>query len=131
MTLMLLLNFNVLLGQTNVNLPLRGNADSLVVVNIELIKKANLKLAERNYLEELTNQQAELIFDLEELVELKNEQIKGISVNNYQLQKDNENLNNLNNSLQKSLDKSKKVNWILGGVAGTAIIITVLNILIK
>lgn len=131
MTLMLLLSLNVLFGQNNVNFPLRGGTDSLVVVDINLIKEANIKLVERNYYKNLSAVQEELIFDYVNLIEQKNEQIKGISVINYQLQKDNQDIKDINESLEKKLNNSKTLNYILTGTTATAIVITILSIIIK
>ena len=125
MILTLLLSSKSLWSQTN------EQKDSLVVVSIELIKEANLKLAEGKYYKNLANEQQELIFDLEELNYAKNEKIKGLETNMYKLYDENKQYKDINSYLEHSLNKSKKTNYILGGIALTTTIITVLSIIIQ
>ena len=125
MILTLLLSSKSLWSQTN------EQKDSLVVVSIELIKEANLKLAEGKYYKNLADKQQELIFDLEELNYAKSEKIKGLETNMYKLYDENKQYKDINNYLEHSLNKSKKTNYILGGIALTTTIITVLSIIIQ
>ena len=125
MILTLLLSSKSLWSQTN------EQKDSLVVVSIELIKEANIKLAEGKYYKNLADKQQELIFDLEELNYAKSEKIKGLETNMYKLYDENKQYKDINNYLEHSLNKSKKTNYILGGVALTTTIITVLSIIIQ
>ena len=121
----LLLSSKSLWSQTN------EQKDSLVVVPIELIKEANLKLAEGKYYKDLANKQEELIFDLEELNYSKSEKIKGLETNMFKLYDENKQYKDVNAYLENSLNKSKKVNYILGSVALTTTIIAVLSIIIQ
>lgn len=121
MILMLLISSKNLFAQT----------DSLIVVPIELIKEANIKLAERNYYKELSEKQDELIFDLEELNYTKTEQIKSLANDNYTLYTKNKQYENINKSLEKSLKQSRTCNYIFGGVAITSTIIAILSIVIQ
>ena len=125
MILTLLLSSKSLWSQTN------EQKDSLVVVSIELIKEANLKLAEGKYYKNLADKQQELIFDLEELNYAKNEKIKGLETNMYKLYDENKQYKDINSYLEHSLNKSKKANYILGSVALTTTIIAVLSIIIQ
>ena len=125
MILTLLLSSKSLWSQTN------EQKDSLVVVSIELIKEANIKLAEGKYYKNLADKQQELIFDLEELNYAKSEKIKGLETNMYKLYDENKQYKDINSYLEHSLNKSKKTNYILGGVALTTTIITVLSIIIQ
>ena len=125
MILTLLLSSKSLWSQTN------EQKDSLVVVSIELIKEANLKLAEGKYYKNLADKQQELIFDLEELNYSKNEKIKGLETNMYKLYDENKQYKDINSYLEHSLNKSKKANYILGSVALTTTIIAVLSIIIQ
>ena len=125
MILTLLLSSKSLWSQTN------EQKDSLVVVSIELIKEANIKLAEGKYYKNLADKQQELIFDLEELNYAKSEKIKGLETNMYKLYDENKQYKDINNYLEHSLNKSKKTNYILGGIALTTTIITVLSIIIQ
>ena len=125
MILTLLLSSKSLWSQTN------EQKDSLVVVSIELIKEANIKLAEGKYYKNLADKQQELIFDLEELNYAKSEKIKGLETNMYKLYDENKQYKDINNYLEHSLNKSKKANYILGSVALTTTIIAVLSIIIQ
>lgn len=125
MILTLLLSSKSLWSQTN------NQKDSLVVVSIELIKEANLKLAEGKYYKDLADKQQELIFDLEELNYAKSEKIKGLETNMYKLYDENKQYKDINSYLEHSLNKSKKANYILGSVALTTTIIAVLSIIIQ
>ena len=125
MILTLLLSSKSLWSQTN------EQKDSLVVVSIELIKEANIKLAEGKYYKNLADKQQELIFDLEELNYAKNEKIKGLETNMYKLYDENKQYKDINSYLEHSLNKSKKANYILGSVALTTTIIAVLSIIIQ
>ncbi len=125
MILTLLLSSKSLWSQTN------EQKDSLVVVSIELIKEANLKLAEGKYYKNLADKQQELIFDLEELNYAKSEKIKGLETNMYKLYDENKQYKDINSYLEHSLNKSKKANYILGSVALTTTIIAVLSIIIQ
>ena len=60
----------------------KENADSLVVVPLELIQQANIKLAEGKYYKELSEKQFELLFDLEELSDSQGEKIKSLETEN-------------------------------------------------
>ena len=125
MILTLLLSSKSLWSQTN------EQKDSLVVVSIELIKEANIKLAEGKYYKNLADKQQELIFDLEELNYAKSEKIKGLETNMYKLYDENKQYKDINSYLEHSLNKSKKANYILGSVALTTTIIAVLSIIIQ
>ena len=109
----------------------KESADSLVVVPLELIQEANLKLAEGKYYKELSEKQSELIFDLEELNYSKGEKIKSLEVDNYNLNSLNNDYKVLNESLSKKLKKNKNFNYILGGVTVTSIVVTVLSFVVK
>ena len=88
----------------------KENADSLVVVPLELIQQANIKLAERKYYKEISEKQSELIFDLEELNYTKTEQIKSLANDNYTLYTKNKEYEDINKSL---------VTCFLGGISNT------------
>ena len=103
MILTLLLSSKSLWSQTN------EQKDSLVVVSIELIKEANLKLAEGKYYKNLADKQQELIFDLEELNYSKSEKIKGLETNMYKLYDENKQYKDINSYLEHSLNKVKKL----------------------
>ena len=125
MILTLLLSSKNLWSQTN------EQKDSLVVVSIELIKEANIKLAERKYYKEISEKQSELIFDLEELNYTKTEQIKSLANDNYTLYTKNKQYEDINKSLEKSLARQKTYNYILCGISTATVVALVVKFVVK
>ena len=109
----------------------KENADSLVVVPLELIQQANIKLAERKYYKEISEKQSELIFDLEELNYTKTEQIKSLANDNYTLVTKNKKYEEINKSLEKSLARQKTYNYILCGISTATVVALVVKFVVK
>ena len=109
----------------------KENADSLVVVPLELIQQANIKLAERKYYKEISEKQSELIFDLEELNYTKTEQIKSLANDNYTLVTKNKKYEEINKSLEKSLARQKTYNYILCGISTATVVALVVKFIVK
>lgn len=109
----------------------KENADSLVVVPLELIQEANIKLAEGKYYKELSEKQFELLFDLEELNYAKTEQIKKLSNDNYNLSNKNKEYEDINKSLEKSLSKQKTYNYVLCGISTATIVGLVIKMILQ
>lgn len=109
----------------------KENADSLVVVPLELIQQANIKLAERKYYKEISEKQSELIFDLEELNYTKTEQIKSLANDNYTLYTKNKQYEDINKSLEKSLARQKTYNYILCGISTATVVALVVKFVVK
>lgn len=109
----------------------KENADSLVVVPLELIQQANIKLAEGKYYKELSEKQFELLFDLEELNYAKAEQIKKLSNDNYNLSTKNKEYEDINKSLEKSLSKQKTYNYVLCGISTATIVGLVIKMILQ
>ena len=128
--IVLLLNcLKVLSMNDNDTIPLRGVNNNLdiskvAIVEIDLLRRANVKLIERKMLLEICNQQDTIIafkdsyiFEQERIIkDFQNRVLKS---------------NEINTELAKSLDKQKKVTYIVGGVAGAALLTTVVLILVK
>ena len=109
----------------------KENTDSLVVVPLELIQQANIKLAERKYYKEISEKQSELIFDLEELNYTKTEQIKSLANDNYTLYTKNKQYEDINKSLEKSLAREKTYNYILCGISTATVVALVVKFVVK
>lgn len=109
----------------------KENTDSLVVVPLELIQQANIKLAERKYYKEISEKQSELIFDLEELNYTKTEQIKSLANDNYTLYTKNKKYEEINKSLEKSLARQKTYNYILCGISTATVVALVVKFVVK
>lgn len=109
----------------------KENADSLVVVPLELIQQANIKLAEGKYYKEISEKQSELIFDLEELNYSKSEKIKSLETDNYTLYTKTKQYEDINKSLEKSLARQKTYNYILCGISTATVIALVVKFIVK
>lgn len=121
--LMLLLSSKSLLAQ--------NKKDSLVVVPIELIEQANIKLTERNYYKELSQKQDEMIFDLQELNYYREQTIDKLKNDNLKLTEKNQEYIDLNYSLAKNLEISRRRNIIFGTIGVTSIVVAVISAFIK
>lgn len=113
------------------NLLAQNDKDSLVVVPVELIKEANIKLAERNYYKELSQKQDELIFDLQEINYYKQQTIDKLKNDNLELTEKNQDYIDLNYSLAKNLEISKRRNIIFGTIGITSVVFAVVSAFIK
>lgn len=109
----------------------KENTDSLVVVPLELIQQANIKLAEGKYYKELSEKQFELLFDLEELNYSKGEKIKSLETENYALYTKTKQYEDINKSLEKSLARQKTYNYILCGISTATIVALVVKFVVK
>lgn len=125
MILTLLISSNNLWSQN------KENADSLVVVPLELIQQANIKLAEGKYYKEISEKQYELIFDLEELNYTKTEQIKSLANDNHNLYVKNKKYEDINKSLEKSLARQKTYNYILCGISTATVVGLVIKMIVQ
>jgi len=106
--------------------PLWGEADSSNVVTISIndIKSANVKLLERKMLLEITAEQDSIIAFKDSYILEQERIIK--SFQNRVIKS-----NSINKDLAKSLNRQKKITYVVGGVAGAALLTTVVLILIK
>lgn len=100
------------------------NDSSFVIMPIDIIKQANIKLIERKYLLNLTAEQ-------DSIINLKDSYIfeQNVIINNLQfnLQHANELNKNINNELNSQIKKTR----ILGGVVGGLITSIIIGIIIK
>lgn len=117
-----------LLGQTNDSISSTGDytkADTTVAtIPIYLIKQANAKMIERLYLIEINNQQDSIIDMKDKYI---NEQ-QSIITN---FQKRITDVNKLNESIKKDLDKQKKRNKIITYGAGGIIFGLIIGLIAK
>lgn len=106
---------------------LKGVKDSLVVVSINALREANIKLAERKALKEICAQQDTIILNQQIIINDYKSYNLSLVNTNLELSKDNERLYNLNADIEKRLNRSKTYNYIIGGVSLSAIIFTIIN----
>lgn len=125
---MLLSNFINLLANDKYDTSLRGiewKSDTLkVAIPIELLRKANIKMIERNHFKKIIIEQDSIISFKDKYI-LEQEKI----INDFQ-KKLITNIQ-INESIKKDLEKQKLKSKIFGGVAGVAVVVTIVTILIK
>lgn len=125
---MLLSSSMNLLGQTNDSIPSTGDytkADTTVAtVPIYLIKQANAKMIERLYLIEINNQQ-------DSIIDMKDKYISEQQSIITNFQKRITDVNKLNESIKKNLDKQKKRNKIITYGAGGIIFGLIIGLIAK
>lgn len=129
LTIVLLLNsLNLLAQQNNTNVPLRGSECSsdtaVAVVPINLLKKANVKMIERNYLININKEQDSIIIMKDKYI---NEQQKVIT--DFQMRVNN--TNKLNESIKLDLERQKRKNKIISYGAGGVIFGLLIGLIIK
>ena len=125
---MLLSSSMNLLGQTNDSIPSTGDytkADTTVaIVPIYLIKQANAKMIERLYLIEINNQQ-------DSIIDMKDKYISEQQSIITNFQKRITDINKLNESIKKNLDKQKKRNKIITYGTGGIIFGLIIGLIAK
>lgn len=129
LTIVLLLNsLNLLAQQNNINVPLRGSECSsdtaVAVVQINLLKKANIKMIERNYLININKEQDSIIIMKDKYI---NEQQKVIA--DFQMRVNN--TNKLNESIKLDLERQKRKNKIISYGAGGIIFSLLIGLIVK
>ncbi len=129
LTIVLLLNsLNLLAQQNNINVPLRGSECSsdtaVAVVQINLLKKANVKMIERNYLININKEQDSIIIVKDKYI---NEQQKVIA--DFQMRVNN--TNKLNESIKLDLERQKRKNKIISYGAGGIIFGLLIGLIVK
>lgn len=95
-----------------------------VAIPIELLRKANIKMIERKYFKKIIIEQDSIItlkdkyiFEQENVI---NDFQKRLLVNA-----------KLNETIRKDLEREKVKSKIFGGIAGVAVVVTIVTILIK
>ena len=129
LTIVLILNsLNLLAQQNNINVPLRGSECSsdaaVAVVQINLLKKANVKMIERNYLININKEQDSIIIMKDKYI---NEQQKVIA--DFQMRVNN--TNKLNESIKFDLERQKRKNKIISYGAGGVIFGLLIGLIVK
>lgn len=119
---MLLICSKNLFGQINDTFPLRGNADSLVTIDIATIREANIKLLERNYLKGVVAQQDTIIFNQFEIINKYKEENLYIASQKLEFETKYNDAEELNKKLSKNLNYTKIGLYTVSGIAVSAII---------
>lgn len=128
MIVLLLNNSNLLLGQTNDNVPSTGRvlqSDTTdVKVPIYLIKQANAKMIERLYLIKINNQQ-------DSIIDMKDKYIREQKDIIVDFQKRVNEVNRLNQKIKDDLNKQKRKNTIITCSACAIILGLAINLIAK
>lgn len=106
-------------------------SDSLVVVDIATIRKANEKLLERDYLLKVNKSQNNIISDYKILTEKQDSVIYKYQVENITLENKLAATEATKEAIAKQLDTRKKINYILSGVSVASLGILIINIIAK
>ena len=124
---MLLICSKNLFGQINDTFPLKGNKDSLVVIDIATIREANIKLLERNMFKDVISQQDTIILNQFDVIERYKQENIYLVKNNIELEKEYKNIIELNKQLNKNLKYNKIIAYTLGGVSIATITYIIIN----
>lgn len=128
MMILLLSSSKNLLGQTNDSISSTGkyikSDTAIATVPIYLIKQANAKMIERIYLIKLSNKQ-------DSIINMKDKYIKEQYRIITDFQKRVTDINKLNESIKKDLDKQRKRNKIITYGAGSVILGLIINLIAK
>lgn len=128
LTVMLLNSFMSLLAATDDNSPSTGEdlkTDTVkVTIPINLIKKANAKMIERNYLFDINNQKDSIIIMKDKYIR---EQYNIIT----DFQKRISDTNKLNEDIKSNLEKQKRKTKYIGYGAGSIIIGIIIGLICK
>ena len=127
---LLLLSSKSLFGQINYNMIIDED-DSLVLIDINTIRQATIKLLEREKYIALNNQKDSIIVEYRNLVQ--NEIDRNIVLNNeiYKLNYDLLEKDKINKDLNKSLNKQKINTKIVGGVGIISTLLAIIIPLVK
>ena len=114
-------------GQNNNIFPLKGYADSLVVIDIATLREANIKLQERLAFKEIINQQDTIILNQNNIINsYKEENIRLVSINE-NIKKQYIDVDKLNSDLSKNLKRTKTIAYTLGGISIAVIGYIIIN----
>lgn len=128
MTVLLSCCLNNLQGkEIDDTIPLQGKVDSLVCsdtlveVSIKDIRSANVKMIERKMYKEIVKQQDTIIAFKDSYIAEQEKIIKDFQnkVIKY---------NQINEDISKNFERQKKITYVVGGVAGAAVLTTIVLI---
>ncbi len=119
-----------LFGQINYNVIVDNN-DSLVLVDINTIRQATIKLLEREKYIELNNQKDSIIVEYKSLVQNEIDRNTVLNDEIYKLNYDLLEKDKINKNLNKSINRQKINTKIVGGVGIVSTLLAITIPLIK
>lgn len=105
--------------------------DSLVIIDISTIRKANEKLIELNYLKDIASNQDDIILNYKELAEKQDSIIYSYQIKNITLANQLSSAEDINKNLNKTINKKNTTIAVLGGTTAVSIVTTILCLLIR
>lgn len=128
----LLISLTNLYGQTNRNSSSTGETnEATVIIPINDIKIATIKLLERNEYREICLEKDSIILNYKSYIKLQDNQIENLKFENYQLMEQNDEYIRINEEIAESLNKQKRRTIYMGGISTAAIISTIILIFVK
>lgn len=129
---LLLTNLTNSYGQTNDKSSFTGEyRDTLVTLPLSTVKLATIKLIERNEYKEICSQKDSVIENYKKYISLQNNQIENLKFENFQLMEQNDSYLRINETIAEDLSKQKRLTAFAGGLAGAAIVTTIILIVAK
>ena len=113
-------------GQNSIP-PLKGVKDSLVVISVNALREANIKLIERKALKEICTQQDTIILNQQSIIDNYKSYNLSLINTNLELAEDNSRLYCINQDIEKRLNRSKTYNYIVSGISISTIIFIIIN----
>jgi len=128
--ILLLLSSKNLFGQINYNIVVDEN-DSLVLIDINTIRQATIKLLEREKYIELNNQKDSIIIEYKNLIQNEIDRNTVLNGEIYKLNYDLLEKDKINENLNKSINRQKINTKIVGGVGIISTLLAIIIPLIK
>ena len=119
-----------LFGQINYNIVVDEN-DSLVLIDINTIRQATIKLLEREKYIELNNQKDSIIIEYKNLIQNEIDRNTVLNGEIYKLNYDLLEKDKINENLNKSINRQKINTKIVGGVGIISTLLAIIIPLIK
>lgn len=105
--------------------------DSLVTIDIATIRKANEKLVELNYLQGIVSNQDDIISNYALISEKQDSLIYKYQIKNITLEQELSTAKDINEKLNKAINKKNTLIAVFGGVTTASLITTVLCLVLK
>lgn len=100
--------------------------DSLIIIDIGTIRRANEKLIELNYLKEVVINQNDIIYDYKIVSERQDSLIYNYQIKNITLENELSSIKKINESLNKNIETRNTFIAILGGATTVSLITTII-----
>ena len=130
LTLLLLICSINLFGQINSAFSPKGVGDSLVSIDIATIREATIKLNERLYLKNIVAEQDTIINNQKLVIDKYKEYNLYLASENINYKNSYEEVQELNNKLNKSMQSKNTWLYVLGGTTAISVTAIILGIIL-